>query len=245
MKKKTPEAVFSWLGDHCHHVSGIRQTYAGLLLLKPRRLAQAAVWEHERLCGMSRRTGSNSGPHCQGSWQWTPIVGQGKEFSYIFQQGPQLQTNQSNRLLRKPFCPHSNPHHHRCCSADAGLTQEHLKRTQKEAKEGKYGAKECGATPNWSFSDEIQPRAGLGMLAVDSLIWTQSLENKACFVFSYCSHSLSSISLCKDALGSVWDVKRKQRPSKNNRFPKISRLQFSLGLTHHAITVTWSTQQTG
>lgn len=68
--KKT-EAVFSRLGDHCHHVSGIRQTYAGLLLLKPRRLAQAAVWEHERLCGMSRRTGPNSGSHCQGSWQQT------------------------------------------------------------------------------------------------------------------------------------------------------------------------------
>lgn len=92
-EEKKTEAVFSWLGDHCHHVSGIRQTYAGLLLLKPRRLAQAAVWEHERLCGMSRRTGPNSGPHCQGSWQQTPIVGQGKEFGYIFQQGPQLQTN--------------------------------------------------------------------------------------------------------------------------------------------------------
>lgn len=108
MKKKKTEAVFSWLRDHCHHVSGIRQTYAGLLLLKPRRLAQAAVWEHERLCGMSRRTGPNSGPHCQGSWQQTPIVGQGKEFGYIFQRGPQLQTNWSNRLLSKPFCPHSN-----------------------------------------------------------------------------------------------------------------------------------------
>lgn len=58
---------------------------------------------------MSRRTGPNSGPHCQGSWQQTPIVGQGKEFGYIFQQGPQLQTNPINRLLSKPFCPHSNP----------------------------------------------------------------------------------------------------------------------------------------
>ena len=119
-EKKT-EAVFSWLGDHCHHVSGIRQTYAGLLLLKPRRLAQAAVWEHERLCGMSRRTGPNSGPHCQGSWQQTPIVGQGKEFGYIFQRGPQLQTNRSNRLLSKPFCPHSNPLHCCCCRGE-GLT---------------------------------------------------------------------------------------------------------------------------
>ena len=58
---------------------------------------------------MSRRTGPNSGPHCQGSWQQTPIVGQGKEFGYIFQRGPQLQTNPSNRLLSKPFCPHSSP----------------------------------------------------------------------------------------------------------------------------------------
>jgi len=57
-KNKSEAVLFSrGLGDHCHHVSGIRQTYAGLLLLKPRRLAQAAVWEHERLCGMSRRPG--------------------------------------------------------------------------------------------------------------------------------------------------------------------------------------------
>lgn len=103
-REKKTEAVFSRLGDHCHHVSGIRQTYAGLLLLKPRRLAQAAVWEHERLCGMSRRTGPNSGSHCQGSWQQTPIVGQGKEFGYMFQRGPQLQTNAGKRLLSKPFC---------------------------------------------------------------------------------------------------------------------------------------------
>lgn len=120
-EEEKTEAVFSWLGDHCHHVSGIRQTYAGLLLLKPRRLAQAAVWEHERLCGMSRRTGPNSGPHCQRSWQQTPIVGQGKEFGYIFQRGPQLQTNRSNRLLSKPFRPHSNPLS-RCCCRGEGLT---------------------------------------------------------------------------------------------------------------------------
>lgn len=37
------------------------------------------------------------------------IVGQGKEFGYIFQRGPQLQTNRGNRLLNKPSCPHSNP----------------------------------------------------------------------------------------------------------------------------------------
>lgn len=112
MGRKKTEAVFSRPGDHCHHVSGIRQTYAGLLLLKPRRLAQAAVWEHERLCGMSRRTGPNSGSHCQGSWQQTPIVGRGKEFGYIFQRGPRLQTNPSNRLLSKLFCPHSTPPTH-------------------------------------------------------------------------------------------------------------------------------------
>lgn len=129
MRKKT-EAVFSWLGDHCHHVSGIRQTYAGLLLLKPRRLAQAAVWEHERLCGMSRRTGPNSGPHCQGSWQQTPIVGQGKEFGYIFQQGPQLQTNRSNRLLSKPFWPHSKPLS--CCCSREGGTLSHLTEPQRK-----------------------------------------------------------------------------------------------------------------
>lgn len=116
-ERKKTEAVFSRLRDHCHHVSGIRQTYAGLLLLKPRRLAQAAVWEHERLCGMSRRTGPNSGSHCQGNWQWTPIVGQGKEFSYIFQRGPQLQTNPSKRLLSKPFYPHSKP---LCCCCRLG-----------------------------------------------------------------------------------------------------------------------------
>lgn len=110
-REKKTEAVFSRLGDHCHHVSGIRQTYAGLLLLKPRRLAQAAVWEHERLCGMSRRTGPNSGSHCQGSWQRTPIVGQGKEFGYMFQRGPQLQTNAGEKAAEQtilPLCLHSN-----------------------------------------------------------------------------------------------------------------------------------------
>lgn len=125
--KKT-EAVFSRRGDHCHHVSGIRQTYAGLLLLKPRRLAQAAVWEHERLCGMSRRTGPNSGSHCQGSWQRAPIVGQGKEFGSMFQRGPQLQTNAGERLLSKPFCHSVWTQHHLPSSAllTRGGTRSHL-----------------------------------------------------------------------------------------------------------------------
>lgn len=195
MKKKTPEAVFSWLGDHCHHVSGIRQTYAGLLLLKPRRLAQAAVWEHERLCGMSRRTGSNSGPHCQGSWQWTPIVGQGKEFSYIFQQGPQLQTNQSNRLLRKPFCPHSNPHHHRCCSADAGLTQEHLNEPKRRPRRANMGQRNVEQHWIGAFLMRSSPVQGLGCWQWTPLFGRRVWKTKRalCFLIA-ATHSPASLS---------------------------------------------------
>lgn len=140
---------------------------------------------------MSRRTGPNSGPHCQGSWQQTPIVGQGKEFGYIFQQGPQLQTNRSNRLLSKPFCPHSNPLSC-CCSREGGGDSLPPDWTSEEAEEVKRGEQECirsGPKLNLKLCCPavIQSHAGLRMLAADSLIWIECLENKAAFVLFYCN----------------------------------------------------------
>lgn len=140
---------------------------------------------------MSRRTGPNSGPHCQGSWQQTPIVGQGKEFGYIFQQGPQLQTNRSNRLLSKPFCPHSNPLSC-CCSREGGGGSLPPDWTSEEAEEVKRGEQECirsGPKLNLKLCCPavIQSHAGLRMLAADSLIWIECLENKAAFVLFYCN----------------------------------------------------------
>lgn len=165
---------------------------------------------------MSRRTGPNSGPHCQGSWQQTPIVGQGKEFGYIFQQGPQLQTNRSNRLLSKPFCPHSNPLSC-CCSREGGGDSLPPDWTSEEAEEVKRGEQECirsGPKLNLKLCCPavIQSHAGLRMLAADSLIWIECLENKAAFVLFYCNQLTSKLDsyLSEDAQRSAWHVHGKQ-----------------------------------
>jgi len=61
--------------------------------LKPRRLAQAAVKKHERVCGMSKETGLNLELQSQQSWQHATFVGLEKEFRCISQSNPQLHTS--------------------------------------------------------------------------------------------------------------------------------------------------------
>lgn len=50
--------------------------------VRPRRLPQAAVREHERACGMSKGTGLNLELSSQRSWQRAAFVGPAQAFRY-------------------------------------------------------------------------------------------------------------------------------------------------------------------
>lgn len=148
---------------------------------------------------MSRRTGPNSGSHCQGSWQQTPIVGQGKEFGYIFQRGPRLQTNQSNRLLSKPFCPHSNPHYCCCCRGE-GLTptwRNHRGgwggRTRRTGmQEARFKVELVALRPCWDPVPYRTQDAGSGLPYLDGVFGKQS---RLCVVLLQPIKLLNSISI--------------------------------------------------
>lgn len=175
---------------------------------------------------MSRRTGPNSGPHCQGSWQQTSIVGQGKEFGYIFQQGPQLQTNQSNRLLSKPFCLHSNLPPSLLAAVSVFGHSLPPEWTPEEAEGGNHRIQECKGS-GWKlkmklcYPAEIQPHTGLRMLlvALSHLEWEFSKQSRLCVVL------LQPLKLLKPSIYLWWDVQRSSQWKENTDGAAINRFR--------------------
>lgn len=89
--------------------------------------------------------------------------------------------------------------------------------TSEEAEEVKRGEQECirsGPKLNLKLCCPavIQSHAGLRMLAADSLIWIECLENKAAFVLFYCNQLTPKLDsyLSEDAQRSAWHVHGKQ-----------------------------------
>lgn len=103
-----------------------------------------------------------------------------------------------------------------CCSGGGGdsLPPDW---TSEEAEEVKRGEQECirsGPKLNLKLCCPavIQSHAGLRMLAADSLIWIECLENKAAFVLFYCNQLTPKLDsyLSEDAQRSAWHVHGKQ-----------------------------------